>query len=208
MEIQTGKGSKLANDKIKYLEKTGCVELSSLRKGCWSELSDDDLDNLILMLQSFCIIFPLPPNEVPAPIRSVSMPIPSTEDKADTDELKHGQSEEQTPPTLDTVYLIPSKLSTDTRPLPTSDKYKFTFVFDFRGFLPEQVYHRLLCLMLKRQSEGKSKRKCETKSESICSKPKGEFTAHYFEIKRVEQCNWMVQKVESKLYVSVYFPPG
>ena len=188
MELQTGKGSKLANYEILEVEKTGCAKLSLLRKCCWNELNDDDFANLILMLQSFCLIFPLPSSEAPPSFGSSSTSILSTQDKA---HAHHSQSEEQTSLMLDTLYLIPSKLHTDVDQ--PCGNYKFSFVFDFGGFLPEQVYHRLLCLMLKRQSE------------TVGFKLKGEFTAQYFKIKGVEKCNWMIQKIKSKLCVSVLY---
>ena len=196
IELKPGKGSVLPNDEKLEIEKTGCAKLSTLKKACWSDLSEVDFANLILMLQSFCLIFPLPPSEVPPSARSGSIPESSSQNQTNT-VLDHSQSEGQASSKLDTFYLIPSKLSLCPHlGQHCNKKFKanFSFVFDFGGFLPEQVYHRLLCLMLKTQSKNSS------------LKSKGEFTAQYFIIKDVEKCNWMVEKVHCKLRVSVLHP--
>ena len=195
MELKPGKGSELPNDEKLEIEKTGCAKLSTLKKACWRELSEVDFANLILMLQSFCLIFPLPPSEVPPSATSGSIPESSSQNQTNT-VLDHSQSEGQPSSKLDTFYLIPSKLSLCPLGQHCNKKFKanFSFVFDFGGFLPEQVYHRLLCLMLKTQSKNSS------------LKSKGEFTAKYFIIKDVEKCNWMVEKVHCKLRVSVLHP--
>lgn len=197
MKLQTGRGSELSNNEKLELKKTGCVRLSSLRKSCWNELNDGDFANLILMLQSFCLIFPLHQCEFPAPVQSSITPVnvSSTQDLTDTRVIHHTLHEEPPSTISDTFYLIPSKLCNDISQPPDEllCGFKFSFVFDFFGFLPEQVYHRLLCLMLKRRC--------------AITKPREEFTAKYFIIKGVEDCNWIVQMVDAKLHVWVLYPP-
>ena len=188
IELRPGTGS-LPNDEMKAFGETGCAK-ASLLKSCWKELPDDAFHKLCLMLQSFCLLFPLPFHESPE-----MPPVMSTEGDAEPSQVTDcRQSEEQTSSKPETVYLIPSKLC--VAPQPTTESinkaFNFTFVFDFHGFLPVEVYHRLLCLMLKNQ---------------ICdSKTKGTFTAEYFQVYGVHNCNWMVQMVDSKLRVSVRFP--
>jgi ankyrin repeat protein/GTPase SAR1 family protein len=183
IELSPGTGS-LPNDEMKAFGETGCAKVSLLRT-CWKELSDDAFHKLCLMLQSFCLLFPLPFHESPEM---------STEGDAEPSQMTDCHCEEQTSSKPETVYLIPSKLC--VAPQPTTESinkaFKFTFVFDFHGFLPVEVYHRLLCLMLKNQSCG--------------PKLKGTFTAEYFKVYGVHNCNWMVQMVDSKLRVSVKFP--
>ena len=225
MELQTGKGCKLTNEEIHRLNVSACAKASVLKR-CWNELNDAEFDKLMLMLQSFCLIYPLPVSELQAAkeqsptatagISSLDTGSPqaihslekasckqsstttagsSSPDKQDTESSTAINWEEKVSSTLDKVYLIPSKLCVDPPCISKSHKklFNFTFEFDFGGFLPVEVYHRLLCLMLKNQS-------CSTKS-------KGRFTANFFKIHGVEECNWLVRMTGSKLLVSVKYPP-
>ena len=189
IELQSGTG-RLTNDETDAFGETACAKVTLLRT-CWKELQDDVFHQLCLMLQSFCLIFPLPMGESPG----LPQVMPTQRDAEPSQKTNHSQSEGHTSLKPETVYLIPSKLCIESQPTAESiiKSLKFTFVFDFHGFLPVEVYHRLLCLMLKNQSCG--------------HKSKGTFTAEYFKVYHVHECNWMVQMVGSKLRVSVKFPP-
>lgn len=192
MELKTGKGKKLPNDEKEELKTTARIKLCSLRR-CWGELEDDVFHQLCLILQSFCLIFPLPVDELHAPERSASTPTSSTPAQQELSQvLDRSQSEGQASSYPDTVYLIPSKLNDKPFDESLKKSFNFTFMFDFCGFFPVEVYHRLLCLMLKNQRSGPI--------------PKGTFTAKYFLIKGVHDCNWIVQMIGSKLRVSVKYP--
>ena len=186
MELKAGKGSKLTNQEKDKFEKTGCAKLSLLRK-CWSGLSNEYFDKLMLMLQAFCLVFPLPAGDSHAATGQSSATPPACQ-------ADHGENDRQACHTQDNIlYLIPSKLATvNTQPTDDSD-FNFTFVFDFGGFLPVEVYHRLLCLMLK--------------NHNCASTTYETFTANYFEINGGEDCSWFVRMVDSKLYMSVYYSP-
>ena len=171
----------MTNDKQIFLENTGCAELSLLKR-CWSDLGEEDFHRLMLMLQSFCLVFPLPKRA----------------EKDDTQtpcaQVKPDQQEEpeKSPslPPLNQMYLIPSKLQSETFNQDLTKNFNLSFQFDFGGFLPEEVYHRLLCLMLK-------------KLPKMSGKHKDLFTTNFFKIYGVENCNWVVQMVSSKLCVWV-----
>lgn len=198
MELKTGKGCKLTNEEVLDLKTTGCAKASLLRH-CWNALDNDVFHKLCLIMQSFCLIFPLPVDKVP-----------DLQQSANTTKYEEGvhspqvldqiQSGEQTSSEPETVYLIPSKLCSEQIDRTLKDSFLIdpqcasviNFVFDFHGFLPVEVYHRLLCLMLKRQSS--------------TPKPKGEFTAKYFVIKGLHKCNWLVEMIGSELRVSVKYP--
>lgn len=183
MELQTGKGCELTNEELLELELTGCAKASLLRH-CWNDLNNDIFHQLCLIMQSFCLIFPLPVDKVPALQQSAS--IAKCEGGIHSPHILNQIQNES-----ETVYLIPSKLS--FKPIETLiDTFEITFVFDFHGFLPVEVYHRLLCLMLKKQS--------------LWPKPKREFTAQYFVIRRLHKCNWLVEMIGSELRVSVKYP--
>ena len=190
MELNSGEGCKLTNEEIRDLETTGCAKASLLRH-CWNALDNDVFHKLCLIMQSFCLIVPLPVGEVPALQQSAS--ITKYEEGIHSPQvLDQIQSGGQTSSEPETVYLIPSKLCSKHVDRSLKDSFVINFVFDFHGFLPVEVYHRLLCLMLKRQSSS--------------PKPKGEFTANYFVIKGLHQCNWLVEMIGSELRVSVKYP--
>ena len=179
MELKTGKGSKLTNDEMAKLEETGRAKLSVLRK-CWLDLRED-FPKFILMLQSFCLVFPLPE--------------PAIEPTGTAMSSRQGELDppDDITPVPDRVYLIPSKLRREEFNATCITNFNFPFEFDFRGFLPDEVYYRLLCLMLK-DTLGRS------------GKGKGVFTATYFKICGVQKCNWVVQMVDCKLRVWVKYP--
>ena len=191
MELSIGSGSQKNTD-VRDLQKTGITN-SSVLKECWKDICDDSMFHLLcLILQSFCLIFPISKNESPPAQRSASSPATSqvTAQEQDTpSEVTRSQSESDPPSKEDTTYLIPSMLPPGNGPAENSvtSKYKVTFCFDFQGFLPVEVYHRLLCLMLR--------------EKKVTARDK--FTAKYFRVKKVQGCNWMVQKMDTKLKVFV-----
>jgi hypothetical protein len=283
MELKPGRGYKLTNTELEDLRATGQAKLSLLRK-CWSELSNGDFRRLVLMLQSFCLVFPLheAPSQPPAatstlspaaqpdpvplgagqdsqpvqpdpaplgagqdsqpahpdpaplgagqdsqPVQPDPAPLGAGQDsqpahpdpaplgagqdsqpaQPDPGPLGAGQDSQPVQPdpaplgagqdsqpesssVSNTVYLIPSKLSFEKFDQCINNKFDLSFVFDFRGFLPEEVYHRLLCLMLKKSRNPK----------------KGKFTAQHLKVYNVEKCNWVVEMVKSKLNVWVKYP--
>ena len=198
MELKLGTGSSLTNAAMRELKKTATADASLLRQ-CWKEFTDEVFHQLCLMLQSFCLIFPLPQSESLPPERSSSTPAssPSAERGSGTRQINRSQSEGQPPAKPVTTYLIPSMLPEEPRPTDETLKklYNFSFSFDFRGFLPVEVYHRLLCLMMRDQKKEKTR-----KSKDI-------FTAEFFQVKCIQECNWMVQRIDSKLRVFVKCPP-
>ena len=166
----------MTNQKQIRLKRTGCAELSLLT-ACWSDLGDEDFHRLILMLQSFCLVYPLPKpaeNEVPRAQLQQSL------------KEEPGQFPSSLPP-LNQVYLIPSKLQQEDFDKDQLTKF-FSFEFDFGGFLPVEIYHRLLCLMLKKLPHTNRKQR---------------FSSKYFKLYGVENCNWVIQMVGSKLCVWV-----
>ena len=194
VELKAGRGAEMTNAEQILLEDTGCAKLSLLKR-CWSNLGDEDFHRLILMLQSFCLVYPLPKSpekDDTKPLCAQLNPTPCVLLQPDQQSLKEepGQSAFSLP-SLNQTYLIPSKLQEKEFDKDQLTKYfNFSFEFDFRGFLPVEVYHRLLCLMLK-------------KLPQRSRKPRYIFTANHFKIYEVEGCNWVVQMVSSKLHVWV-----
>ena len=164
MELSKGEGE-IPTTVVEDLKDSGTTKSSTLRK-CWKEVcsDDDSFYQLCLILQSFCLIFPVPHND--------SQLAPH---KTDGD--------------LNQTYLIPSMLPDCGSPAASHIAiYKIHFCFDFCGFLPVEVYHRLLCLMMRDQRVSR-----------------GNFTAKYFRVMQVHGQNWMVQRLDTKLNVFVTY---
>ena len=196
MELKKGVGQILTEDVIK-LEETGTIKSSILRK-CWADRCKEDVSfhKLCLILQSFCLIFPVSPSDSLPAQHSASAPATSqltVPEQDNTSEVfTRNQSEGNPASEEDTMFLIPSMLPRCDGPTEIDmAKYKIAFCFDFRGFLPVEVYHRLLCLMLRDQ-------KVQPTWTSS-----GTFTETYFQVKGVHDNNWMVQKMDNKLKIFV-----
>lgn len=125
MEVSSG-NTKFNRKAIVTLNK-GFAKMSLLKR-VWSDsgsLSGDIVneDKLCLILQAYCLIFPLAPDS-------------STTDGEDPN----------------AEYLIPSKLpecSEVKRQEISQDHLGWiTFYFDFKKFLPIEIYHKLICLFL------------------------------------------------------------
>lgn len=122
------------SEEISDLEVHGDADLKLL-KCCWKNesisLSDDEMRHLCLVLQAYCLIYPLK----------------STATAGSTDSCN-----------AQTKYIIPCKL-----PDPSKIDMKehmwickcVVFYFDFKKFLPNEIYHRLICLA---SSKAKPKR--------------------------------------------------
>ena len=195
MEMKIGMGQ-IQNTDVMKLKETGTTKSSVLRN-CWADVSKDEVYfcNLCLILQSFCLIFPISSYSPPTH-RSASLPVTAqltAQGRDNTSEASaQSQSEGEPASEEDTTYLIPSMLPRGDGPTKNDKaKYKISFCFDFRGFLPVEVYHRLLCLMLRDQ-----------KVQPTWTNT-GTFTETYFQVKGVHDNNWMVQKREDKLKIFV-----
>ncbi len=83
------------------------------------------LDHLLLILRSYCLIFPLQP---------------------ESNTLSSPEGAEGAASSL--KYIIPSKLLYDlhVKDVTIPEEECLVFYFDFRQFLPDEIYHRLMCL--------------------------------------------------------------
>ena len=205
MELKPGFGTSIANTDVIELEKMAIAKTSVLQE-CWKDfnLSEDNFHKLTLILQSFCLLFPLSfghgnsrkkCQSTTTADNSSGLESKSTSTATSTlssNTLKEDERQDRT-------YLIPSMLPpTDLNEHELQDirknMYKFSFDFEFENFLPVEVYHRLLCLMLK-------DRDCK-KTQS-----QDKFLANYFRLSKVKKGrNWMVQMKGNKLIVSVTYP--
>ena len=130
MELTTKNNeTKLRNEQVLKLTKEGVADYKVLET-CWNRFlptSDSPsvvtIGHLCLIFQAYCLIRPLPRDED-------SSVLPSD-------------------PPADQKFLIPCKLPDeikDGRICKIAEKYE-SFYFDFNEFLPDEIYHRLICLI-------------------------------------------------------------
>ena len=220
MELKNGTGV-IPNMDMNELEENGIAKVEVLEK-CWTELCEEgqefNFKLLLLLLQSFCLIFPIaqsipiPPqksqaspnvavsSQLPAAASSMSLSdspatsLPEYQQSAQQDDQTSKitiriQSEASSASERVAIYLIPSMLPDDQPSDEQSAGYKKAFYFDFKDFLPNEVYHRLLCLMLRDQP---------AKKDSILN-------ANYFKVCGVHGCNWLIKRKDTKLEVYVVY---
>ena len=224
MELKIGTSTN-PNMDINELNEKGTAKVEILEK-CWAELYKEGQDVsfklLLLLLQSFCLIFPIarsgplsPQKPHASPKGAVSSQLPAAASprsfsdsptSTPTEYSQYAQQDDQTSKMTTTspseaslatervaTYLIPSMLPHGDSP-PSAEliaRCKKAFYFDFKGFLPDEVYHRLLCLMLRDKP---------TKNTSELP-----VTANYFKINGVQGCNWLIKKKDTKLEVFVAY---
>ena len=164
--------------KIIRLINTGIASDSLLReqwKGYFSE-SESSLSfrKLCLMLQAYCLIFPL-------------------KDLKSNEEPESSLTSDVTSKPV-TSFLVPSMLPV----IAAEDKVKCRvpwvhFYFDFEKFLPEEIYHRLICIMLAKSNDHSSEE----------MKPK--FSKSWSCFYDVDESHWRfeVQQKDHKLKVSI-----
>ncbi len=110
--------------------------------------SDITMDHLLLILRSYCLIFPLQPEP-----KALSSP--------EGAEGAHGASYSE--------YIVPCKLPDDL------DEYDVdileeeccVFYFDFCQFLPDEIYHRLMCLASAASKQQRRKPNIFSKRRSV-----------------------------------------
>lgn len=160
----------------------GLASTTLLRKS-WSKFLDPENPQsfylLCLMLQANCLIYPV--DDMP----------PSQEQDA-----SESKNQSLTPPARsktessnkEQLYLVPNRL-----PLPKQDDKPvvpcYTFYFDFQRFLPNEIYHRFVCLM---QATSKDTRKSF-------------FSSTFCKFYKVHGCIWKIELQQSlhRLKVSV-----
>lgn len=170
MELDPAKPvHKLSGEKLNDLKKNGIADLDVL-KYCWRDLvKPADIPHVCLMLQAYCLIYPT--DELSADDSTPNRVATSTENR----------------------YIIPCKLPPEIADIPCKWTQKCaTFYVDFDGFLPDEIYHRLICLA---SSEAKMPSK---KLSHIYS---GKMCIFY----RLLETNWVIEmeKLKQRLKIGV-----
>ena len=186
MELKDGATNYKGED-LRDLKKTGIARAALLRD-CWREYLTTDTDilfrQLCLMLQAYCLIYPIRGDVEP----EIACPNRSHSDNheiaaiAVRPSLSHSQSDGSTDTAVnDLKFLVPCKLP---EKIEAKDCLPWiTFYFDFQGFLPVEIFNRFVCLMLARSQAKSTKR----------GKPPL-FSATCCRFYQVEGCNWQVER--------------
>ena len=163
MELKDG-DPRFSGEDLVDLKETGIASATLLRDS-WKDYLDTDVsfEKLCLMLQAYCLIFP---------IRDVAGS-PNQLQSDDHEALPRFAQEADT-----TKFLVPSMLP-DVK-LEDFSCYNYTFYFDFQEFLPAEVFHRFVCLMLARQSPEDP-----------------QLSANCCQFYEVEGSDWQLEKVET-----------
>ena len=151
----------LKQTQVQTLEDEGIADVEVLNE-CWKKFvsvpgspPDIEIRHLCLILQAYCLIYP-----VQSTLAECQDPTPPSQSPASISVSKKEKVQK---------YIIPCKLPDD---LPECQVKKITncrwttFFFEFEYFLPDEVYHRILCLA---SSEAKPPRKkCNVYSNKRC----------------------------------------
>ena len=168
---------------LRDLDEKGIASIALLKE-CWKEFSigndQQSFQQLCLILQAFGLIYPIEEmkeeNEATARIhRSAS--VPAKMSQAST--ISHSSSVSAISQPSE-CFLVPCRLpkAADVKPLKG-----MTFFFDFQGFLPAEIFHRLICLMLNKSRSVRSNKRCVRHMFSS--------TCCYFP--NVDDCQWRVE---------------
>ena len=168
---------------INQLHETG-VASSTLLKEAWSgylrEPIEQSFHQFCLMLRAECLIHPIriTPESAPEPEPQALSTCPASSEAASADEKQ--------------LYLVPGKLPDKINEKPVECSRWTTFYFDFQKFLPDELYHRLTCLLLAEFQRNKSLDKPYL-SKKIC------------QFRRIHGCHWSVEfeRAQHRLKISV-----
>lgn len=162
MELtMTNSEIKVDRIKIQTLERDGIAD-EELLKECWKMTTELCIDQICSIFQAYCLIHPIPSKE---------------------HEIKK--------------YIIPSKLPkelTNTRNQERVDRISKccnTIYFDFRQFLPDEIYYRLICLLLANSCPSKDSYNCYSKK--LCL------------FYNIFETNWIVEHEENTKRIKFMF---
>ena len=163
--------SSIEGKHINQLRETGVASSALLKEACsgyFREPIEQSFHQFCLMLQAECLIHPI----------HSSLPLLTTGEAASTDEEQ--------------LYLVPGKLPDEMKEDPIECSRWTTFYFDFQKFLPNELYHRLICLLLAELQLNKPLDKPYL-SKTICQ-------FHY-----IDECHWSIEfeRAQHRLKISV-----
>ncbi len=144
------RNNQIANEHIRPLKGgVACMEIFELFLREFISGSSDNiitLDHLLLILRSYCLIFPLQPEP-----KALSSP----------EGAEGGASY--------TEYIVPCKLpdDLDDKEVDIPEGKCCVFYFNFCRFLPDEIYHRLMCLASGESKPGMEERNKFSKQRCV-----------------------------------------
>ena len=190
MELKTG-DPKYTGEDIRDLEKGGIANASLLGKcweGCYSQSAGCSFKQLCLILQAYCLIYPLPLPAAVCPDRSKSEPAALTIPKQlPSRSLSEGDANFS----KDTKYLVPCMLPSE--PIPDDSVKKISFFFDFSGFLPAEIFHNMVCLMTAKSAATRGRRQASEFSATRGRRQASEFSATRCRFYNDEGRKWQLE---------------
>ena len=146
-----GDSKGVAKNLVATFCETGKADIALL-ENCWRQYLADtnviSLRHLCLLLQAYCLIFPLNPSEGKQCSESTQNEEAAVESgSSDTcGNSVDGSNVDGNSTAESKLYLIPCKLPRIVKPKCEVPEEAWTsFYFNFNGFLPAEVYHKFLC---------------------------------------------------------------
>ena len=185
MELEDGAVNHTGVD-VRDLKETG-IASDVLLRNCWKEYhaTDDDVSfrQLCLMLQAYCLIYPIR-GDVKLGMGSPSRSQSDNHEVSNTTSaapsiFSHSQSACGADATADHFLVpckLPEKVGMNEDHLPW-----ITFYFNFQGFLPAEIFNQFVCLMLAR-----------SQAKHIHDQFP-EFSATCCQFYQIEGCNWKLE---------------
>ena len=178
--------SPIERELVRELSETG-VASSDLLKEAWSgylrEPIEQSFRQMRLILQAEAVIHPIRIIHESALEQSPRESVPKLEAQPPS---KNPTADEKV------EYLVPCKLPEEIKKPPAKSSRWIVFYFDFQKFLPEEIYHRLVCLMLSVSQRKKSFDKPYL-SQTMCL------------FKNVDKIDWSIEfeREQHRLKISV-----
>ena len=196
--VKVAHGSNSPAAAVRMLLTNGLAKESLLRslwKEYLDESSEESFEQLCLFLQAFCLIIPASYVNMDTTVALISTHTAMYSSVPPSTSQERPKSVAQ-----DREFLVPCKLkgeSNPSKPPPRPEEW-LQFHFDFEGYLPVEVFHRLSCLLvIKSQS---------TADADTVSPPtaKNEFFYNYCSLRNILYSDWWLEMLGEKHMLNIY----
>ena len=190
-------GSTAPTEAVRLLHTGGLAKESFLRslwKKYLDESSQESFEQLCLFLQAFCLIIPASYVNMDTTIAVISTHTAMCSSVPPSTSQERPKSVAQ-----DREFLVPCKLKGESNPpkSPPRPEEWLQFHFNFKGYLPAQVFHRLFCLLVINSQ----------KSDADAVSPptaKNEFFYNYCSLRNILHSDWWIEMQGEKQTLNVY----
>lgn len=195
MKVKYGSSSPAAA--VRMFLTSGLAKESFLRS-LWKEYLDDSsqesFEQLCLFLQAFCLIIPASYVNMDTTVAVISTPTQMLSSVPTSTTQGHTKSIAQ-----DREFLVPCKLKGESSPpkSPPHPEEWLQFHFNFEGYLPAEVFHRLSCLLVIKSQ----KRDADT---VLPPTAKNEFFYNYCSLRNILHSDWWLEMLGEKHMLKVH----